>query len=135
MVNRVAFIANGPLADSQDLVTDLLAEIRSHDIIVAVDGGVNHCHQLGVVPNLIIGDFDSVIPSLLSFYSDVETIRFPREKDKTDLQIAIEKVVVPSVSVWRFGRANRSHSIQHIASFDLSRKTYSQIFRRDSFCH
>jgi thiamine pyrophosphokinase len=89
MVKQVALIANGLLERS----SDLLKEILSHDVIVAVDGGLNHCHQLGIVPNLIVGDLDSASPELLALYGRVETRRFPKDKDKTDFQIALEMVL------------------------------------------
>ena len=36
------------------------------DLVVAVDGGLERVHGLGLRPDLIIGDFDSLSPELLA---------------------------------------------------------------------
>ena len=33
---------------------------KSCDIIIAADSGVSHCIKLNVIPNICIGDFDSI---------------------------------------------------------------------------
>ncbi|HSW87138.1 MAG TPA: thiamine diphosphokinase [Rhabdochlamydiaceae bacterium] len=84
--SRIALIANGELGDNETL----LEKIRSCDYLIAVDGGVNHCHKLGLRPDIIIGDFDSASPEFLLFFPDVPQKKYPKDKDKTDLELAIE---------------------------------------------
>lgn len=64
-------------------------------LIIAADGGANHCSLNGIVPDIIIGDCDSIQPDLLSHYlqQDVTISRFPKEKDATDLELAIDYAV------------------------------------------
>ena len=33
---------------------------REQDLVIAVDGGYDHILQMGIVPDIILGDFDSV---------------------------------------------------------------------------
>lgn len=69
-----------------------LIEEECYTMIIAADHGLQAIDELGVLPDYIVGDFDSVPEELLAKYREaaipIET--FPREKDKTDTQIAIE---------------------------------------------
>lgn len=58
---------------------------RDADVVIGVDGGYQLLLDEGIEPNLVVGDFDS-------FKGDVpsEAIRYPVEKDLTDLEIALE---------------------------------------------
>lgn len=58
--------------------------------LVAVDGGYAFFRKSGLVPNLLIGDFDSLkrVPKNLTHHTQV--IRFPVKKDKTDVELALD---------------------------------------------
>ena len=53
--------------------------------VIAADGGLAHLEGCGVRPDLIVGDFDSLgfVPA------EGEVLRFPPEKDYTDMEIAV----------------------------------------------
>lgn len=59
------------------------------DLILAVDNGLQQIDFLGLTPNLIIGDFDSVDPSLLAKFNHVEQKRYPTKKNETDTELAL----------------------------------------------
>ena len=86
MVGTIIF-ANGQLNPPYPKSTDFLPE----DWIIAADGGAVHCTRLGIKPQLLIGDFDSLtssdLDSLLGKGSQV--IRHSSDKDETDLELAI----------------------------------------------
>ena len=54
--DRVLVIANGEIPSSE-VVNNLL---QNCDFIVACDGGLNHCNELEIIPNLLCGDLDSI---------------------------------------------------------------------------
>ena len=62
------------------------------DLIICADGGASHLGKLGILPDILVGDFDSIgerdFDSLLD--AGVEVIRFPAEKDATDTQLAVQ---------------------------------------------
>ena len=62
------------------------------DLLVAVDGGLHHLKRLGLTPDLLIGDLDSVDAADLAKIVDagIEVLRFPPAKDQTDLELALE---------------------------------------------
>lgn len=62
--------------------------LNPDDFYIFCDGGLNHQKELGVIPNLIIGDFDSYDFSTVNFTA--ETIRLPCEKDDTDVFFAVK---------------------------------------------
>lgn len=87
--DNIAIVANGTLHQPE-----LMRErIATFPYVIAADGGLENCHKMGVIPNLIIGDLDSAPQELLKQYSSVKTLKYPREKDKTDLEIAVEKAI------------------------------------------
>ena len=65
---------------------DALAEpILPDDYIIAADGGLRHTSALGLHPDAILGDFDS-----LGYVPDDASV-FPVEKDDTDAMLAIRR--------------------------------------------
>ena len=57
------------------------------DYIIAADGGWQYCKQEGIVPDLLLGDFDSlaVVPDFAHIH------RVPVEKDDSDMMLAIKR--------------------------------------------
>ena len=86
MPKRALLFVNGDLPD-RSAARQLL---REDDFIIAVDGGLRHALDLGLVPAVIIGDLDSVNAADLSGF---EIIRHPEDKDETDLELALEYAI------------------------------------------
>lgn len=62
--------------------------------IVAADGGANIARSCGIVPDVVIGDLDSVEPSTLTWFASrrrptTEVVRMTRQ-DNTDLEKALD---------------------------------------------
>lgn len=58
---------------------------REQDLVIAVDGGYDHVLEMGIVPDITVGDFDSVQAPL----PDEHVIRLNPVKDETDTLYAI----------------------------------------------
>ena len=67
--------------------TDLMTPMEKGDCLIAADGGVRHAQRLGLTPDAILGDFDSLgyVPE------SANTIIHPVEKDDTDTLLAVKK--------------------------------------------
>lgn len=63
--------------------------LRKDDFFICCDSGLKHRKGLGILPNLIVGDFDSYENPRL----DIETIVLPREKDDTDTVYAVKEAL------------------------------------------
>jgi thiamine pyrophosphokinase len=84
---RAAIFANGALSDP----AAARAALAPGDLVIAADGGARHCRALGIMPDYLIGDFDSLEPSEVEQFAGdgVTILRHPERKDFTDLELAI----------------------------------------------
>jgi thiamine pyrophosphokinase len=69
----------------------LLTECRrGADIVVAADSGLEHALALGIEPDLVVGDMDSLADlGLLSRFPPERIMRFAKDKDETDAEIGL----------------------------------------------
>jgi thiamine pyrophosphokinase len=65
--------------------------IRAADLLIAADGGALPLLRAGILPHVAIGDMDSIDAAGLDELAahGVALRRFPREKDETDLELAL----------------------------------------------
>ena len=85
---RAIIFANGEFPDSQSA----RALLRPDDLVIAADGGTRHAWQIGVIPHVVIGDFDSLSAEEQARVetSGSRVIRFSPRKDETDLELALK---------------------------------------------
>lgn len=57
------------------------------DYVIAADGGWTTCRAVGITPDLLLGDFDSL--DTVPDFHNVE--RVPVEKDDTDMMLAVKR--------------------------------------------
>ena len=64
---------------------------NTYDYVIAVDGGLEYCKELGIIPDMIVGDFDTYGTDRLKEYEGRGVVirRFVPEKDDTDTEIAM----------------------------------------------
>ena len=60
-------------------------------VIICCDGGMRHTMKLGITPDFIVGDFDSVQAEVLEYYKkqNIELKQVPCRKDETDMELGI----------------------------------------------
>jgi thiamine pyrophosphokinase len=87
--------------------------------VIAADSGIRHAAALGLMPELWVGDFDSVPKRLEKAYPDVPREVFPSEKDKTDGELAIDTALARGatrlVLAGAFGGPRADHAFLHLA--------------------
>lgn len=81
-------LANGHVHDYEALSPWLLPGAR----VICADGGARHAEALGLQPDLLLGDFDSLSEEEVARWQaqGVEILRMPREKDQTDTHLAMD---------------------------------------------
>lgn len=98
----VLIFANGHLGQPPDL----FSRIKKADLIIGADGGANHCLALGIVPDVLLGDLDSVKPGVLEKCkkSGVVLHRYPERKNATDLELSLDLALEKGACrVWLLG--------------------------------
>ncbi len=87
---KVVLILNGEILDYKVMSK----YVSKKDYIIACDGGLRHCKNMDIIPNIIIGDFDSVDDELLeSFRGKSIALRFDEDKDFTDGELGVSKAI------------------------------------------
>ena len=90
-MQRIIIFANGDLPNLNK-ARELL---RADDFIICADGGTRHALALDLIPNLVIGDMDSIQSDQWQTLEQagVATELFPRDKNETDLELAITRAI------------------------------------------
>lgn len=90
-MHRIIIFANGELPDLEK--ARLL--LHPNDYIICADGGTRHSLAMGLTPNLVIGDMDSIERGQwLGLEKEGVSIElFPRDKNETDLELAINRAI------------------------------------------
>ena len=88
MTKRAVIFANGIMAD-WNTAAEL---IRAGDLLIAADGGARVAGRLGFTPQVLIGDLDSLQKREVKRLEEagMRVIRYPVEKDETDLELALD---------------------------------------------
>lgn len=69
------------------------AHLTDADLIVAADGGAGWLDAMGMPPNLLVGDLDSIDAALLDRLraAEVRVERHPADKDTSDAELALRR--------------------------------------------
>lgn len=81
---RAVIIANGWL--NQAVV------LSPEDLLIAADGGAQHCLEKGLHPAYVVGDLDSLDSDQVARLESqgAQFVRYPSRKDQTDLELAVD---------------------------------------------
>ncbi len=88
-MKRAIIIINGDLANIDNV------KFLPSDFIVCADGAVEKILKINILPTVVIGDFDSTSKKTLQKIKEkkIQIITYPREKDKTDSELALEYAI------------------------------------------
>ena len=104
-MDNLIFIITGGLIQDLAWLHSRIDE-KSPAAIICADGGARQVHALGLVPQLIIGDMDSLSADLLQAFAEkgVRICRYPAAKDKTDTELAFTAAIdLHPAEIWVFG--------------------------------
>ncbi len=109
---RAAVVAGGHLR----IGDRVRSALRAADFVIAADRGLEHCLELGLEPDLVVGDFDSVGAGALETARTngwpIET--HPAEKDATDGEIALREALTRgATTVTVFGALDGEDRLDH----------------------
>jgi thiamine pyrophosphokinase len=92
-INRAVIVANGD-APAADQVSRLLPAPDGR-LVVAADGGLHTAQRMGLTPDVVVGDGDSVAPGALERLrtDGVEVQLHPLDKDASDTELAVREAL------------------------------------------
>ena len=91
MRKKFVIFLNGEYRYSQEFMDRLI----SKDVICfCADGGANFAFRYGKVPEMIIGDLDSIEKRVLEYYKSKNVLikKFPKDKDFTDFELILKEI-------------------------------------------
>ena len=91
MRKKFVIFLNGEYKYSQKFMDRLI----SKDVICfCADGGANFAFRYGKVPEMIIGDLDSIEKKVLEYYKSKNILikKFPKDKDFTDFELILKEI-------------------------------------------
>jgi thiamine pyrophosphokinase len=85
---KALLVAGGDVPTAARLPRGTLADAG---LVIAADGGAARCVDLGLRPDLVVGDLDSASPALVERLAadGIPVERVPAEKDESDLELAL----------------------------------------------
>ncbi len=84
-MTRAVVIGNGEIKN----YGYIKSRIQSDDFIICADGGCNHARNMNIVPDILLGDFDSA-----EDFAEIENrIEYSARKDYTDGELAVAYAV------------------------------------------
>jgi thiamine pyrophosphokinase len=106
---NIGIIASG---DFDDTIQNI-----NIDMVICADGGANHTYRMGIVPEYIIGDLDSIRHEVLMYYKQqgVKIIN-DRDQSKTDTELALTFALTHNPSQITFFCANGTRTDHFLAN-------------------
>ncbi len=112
-MGKVVFIVSGgDLGDPAFLKRQ--AEEAAPAALIGADGGARYLEEAGLLPNLVVGDMDSLGDDALVRYEarGCRIVRHPARKDETDTELALrEAFAMGPDEVWIWGALG--HRVDH----------------------
>jgi len=106
-------VLNGEFPSSNILVKKII----SSDFIIAVDGAANELRKFSIQPNVVIGDFDSIIELNNKSVNYVNT----PDQSKTDFKKSLEWIIeqkFPKVNIFGLSGKSDDHFLGNIYTFN-----------------
>ena len=91
---KALLIANGCVENIQFYKEEVLSQTH-YDIIICADGGIKNTLKLGLLPNIVMGDLDSIDVNALDIIKkeNIEIMKYPKEKDETDTELVLDYLI------------------------------------------
>jgi thiamine pyrophosphokinase len=89
---QAVVVANGRIDGAWPM---RLERQQANALVICADGGVDNALRLGLVPHVVLGDFDSAPGESLRRAEALgaQLVRFPTHKDETDAELALRYAV------------------------------------------
>ena len=92
MRKKFVIFLNGEYKYSQEFMDKLVSE---NAVCFCADGGANFAFKYGKIPEVIVGDLDSIEKKVLEYYKSKNILikKFPKDKDFTDFELILKEII------------------------------------------
>ena len=99
--------------------------------MICADSGANHAFEFMFLPEIVIGDLDSIDKQVKDYFitNGVEFIPYPKDKDYTDGELAIEEALKRGADTLYICGAFGGREDHELANIFLAAR-FSHLFRR-----
>jgi thiamine pyrophosphokinase len=137
MTENVIIISGGRFGDPI-FFKKKIAEIGA-SLIIVCDGGVRHLQKIGIKPDVIIGDMDSIEPAQLTNYSaqGVQIIKYPASKNFTDTELALDYALnlkPAAIYIWGALGGRIDHTLANVFLLRKGQKEGIKTYLIDEYC-
>ncbi|NLD80822.1 MAG: thiamine diphosphokinase [Smithella sp.] len=137
-MNKDIVIISGGRLGNPDFFRKSLKEIDNR-LLICCDGGARHLGASGFLPDVIVGDMDSIDPLQKAHYEHqgVEMIRHPANKDFTDTALALEYALSMkprSIQIWGALGGRMDHAMANVYLLIRGKRSGVKTCLLDEFC-
>ncbi len=117
MKKNIVIVSGGRLGNKAFF--EARASLLADRWLIACDGGARHLHALGLKPDVLIGDMDSLDAAHLADYErqGIEIVRHPVHKDFTDTALALDYALglhPEAIDIWGALGGRIDHALANI---------------------
>jgi len=130
-IRKALVVCNGRLLSKKAM----LPLLNERPFVLCADGGANKSRRLGIRPNVIVGDLDSISPATGRFFARVKTIHI-EDQESTDLEKSFDyllsRKIIDVVVLGAMG-GRPDHSLANL-SILMKYRTRLKLRYSDSHC-
>jgi len=111
---KCVLLCNGEIPDNEKF----WKQVKEADLFICADGGANSAKKLGIEPDVIIGDYDSVLQTTLDAFSNSKLIKI-EEQNSTDFEKALDYLLKQNathVDIWGASGHRIDHTFGNLSS-------------------
>lgn len=137
MHQNIVIVSGGRLGN-KDFFRDTLAKTADR-LLICCDGGARHLAGTGLIPDVLLGDMDSVNPEQLATYENagVKVIRHPVNKDFTDTALALDYALSlqpRSIDIWGTQGGRIDHALANVFLLIKAKEAGVKTRLMDEYC-
>jgi len=117
MHQNIIIVSGGRLGDV-DFFRKKITQTANR-LLIGCDGGARHLAAASMMPDVLVGDMDSLEPSQLAHYErqGVKIIQYPADKDDTDTALALDYALSlqpRAIAVWGAQGGRMDHALANL---------------------
>jgi len=137
MDQNIVIISGGRLGNV-DFFRANAAKIDNR-LLICCDGGARHLSGSGLIPDVLMGDMDSISPAELADYENagVKVIRYPVDKDFTDTALALDYALSLKprrIDIWGTQGGRIDHALANLFLLIKAKEAGVRTRLMDEYC-